>query len=381
MVEPMLLWRLSSTPLGRYLDCPRKFVYSILDPKDLDAEAVRFGSLAHAYHEAYWLLWDGGGKPTMEQVRELVPQLEPGDYGGVENELADEELVAWVEEKMQVVFDSEEYARLEESIEEIWRVEGDVTPWNLKYAGTPCRGRLDLFIQTTEGHLRIVDWKHRSNLKHAPFSAEEFESNPQFAYYATLVFRQYEDYVRETGGIEVMHGNVLRDNGRVALYSHFYDIEYLEKMVRYFDRVLVPEMHEAITTATDRDPRLVKRDDSACFKYGKCPYYDKCPGTIVDGEGVLDTFYRLLPDEEEEEMQINSPEAPPEVQPVPVPQKHITVLDSVTDHRAVLLQAAGYKTLRDIHERPNLSAISGFGPKTTEKVVAEVAAYFEEYVE
>ena len=368
--------RVSSTRIGAFLGCPRKFVFSELKPIDLESEAIDFGSLFHACMEAYWKTCSRVGPLGSEELWDYVAELPPGDYGGVDHLLEDEELVAWADRVFWQVKDTQEFSRLHCRFK-VLAVEEDVTPWGVEFGEVQARGRVDLLCQCKDtGQVVLIDWKTRKDLSYAPFTDKQFKENPQFAYYAAIAHR-YEG-LDTSEGLFVYHGNVLRDSGRFVMYGTHFSPRYLEKMANYFDRHLVPEMVVQYERGRTLGIEYVERDDTHCFKYGKCAYYDECPAYKLEGDSFLDIFYRAR---EGEEMEINSPQAPSEAEPIAVPDKPINVLDSVTDHRATKLQGAGYFVLQDIMDAPDLTKISGFGPKTADKIVAEVMNYYEEYVE
>jgi hypothetical protein len=365
------MFRLSSTPLSLYLQCPRRWFFSQLDPKNLDTPAINFGKLFHALMEAtFESCYE---TPNSDVLWHLVQKLGGGDYGGVEDLLYDHPLC----ERTEAVY---RVAMQHPDVQALFKLEGleiekDVTQFGVTMgSGVVCRGRMDLHFRDADGRRVIWDWKTRANLSHAPFTDEDFRSTPQLAYYACVLHK----YAPEDNGIRVIHANVLRDTGRVAVYGTVFEPEYLEKMFRYFDNYLVPEMERAYKAGQDHVAK-VQADNTACFRMGKCNYFSVCPVNIEPSDvDSIDTLWR------EVNMRILSEEAPPEEIPVPVPDKPIAVLEGVTPRVASAMQEVGLYRLADVRNfvsERSLRCIVGIGEVTNKKIMASLNAYYAEYVE
>lgn len=366
----MRISRISSTPINVYLNCPRKWWFDQREPIELNSEAIRFGSLFHGVMEIHAT---EGPEALADGIEEPIRNLEPGDYGSIEYLLEDEELAAWVTKIYHQVIASEEYDWLEEEFE-VLGAEIDITPFNVDYNGEVARGRIDLLLRHRKtGILTVADFKTRANLKYAPFSQEDFEKNPQFAYYAAVYHRRHP----EEEVIRVMHLNVLRENGRFVPYFADFDKTYLEKMDRYFNKHLIPEMQRYNEM---EEAYMVEPDRAGCYKYGKrCRFFTKCGlhAHEVEGDPIETLFKRM----KESTMQINSKDAPPEIQPVPIPEKQVSVLDGATASIVSKLQGAGLYRLQDLRElEEDLTFIKGIGPKTRDRIMNSLAHYYSEYV-
>lgn len=314
-----------------------------------------------------------GSEALVDGIEEPIRSLEPGDYGSIEYLLEDEDLVDWVTKTYHQVIESKEFKWLEEEYE-VLGAEIDITPFGVQYSGEPARGRIDLLLRHREtGILTVADFKTRGDLKYAPFSQDDFEKNPQFAYYAAVYHHAHPE--EET--IRVMHLNVLRESGRFVPYFADFDRTYLEKMHRFFDKHLVPEMQEA---NNQEESYLVEPDRAGCYKYGKqCRFFRKCGlhASEVEGNPIEALFKRM----KENVVQINSKEAPPEIAPVPIPEKQISVLDGCTASIISKLQANGIFKLQDLRDfEPDLTTIKGIGPKTKERVMSSLKHFYSEYV-
>lgn len=366
------MFRLSSTPLSSYLQCPRRWFFAQIAPQDLDSDAINFGKLFHAAMEATFIYFYEAAEP--DALWHYVRQLDGGDYGGAEDLLENTALCDRVYKTYYNVMQNRQVLELFE-VEKL-EVEVDISPLEVHMGDHAilCRGRMDLFYREPNGRRVIWDWKTRANLTHAPFTDEDFRRSPQLAYYAAVLHRHAPDAL----GIRVTHGNVIRESGKVAVYSTVFDPQYLEKMFRFFDRHLVPEMEEAYQAGSDHVAK-VTADSTACFRMGKCPYFDRCPVEIQPADiDAIDTLWR------ENQMIIISREAPPEPIPVPVPKKAVQVLDGATTRIVSILQARGLYTLGDVKtflEYNNLRSLPGIGPVMEERLLKSFDAYFAEYVE
>jgi RecB family exonuclease len=365
------MFRLSSTPLNSYLQCPRRWFFSQIAPQVLDTDPINFGKLFHAAMEAAFLYFYEA--PDAEALWHYVRKLDGGDYGGSEDLLENAGLCERVYKVFCEVMRHPEVRALFEL--DGLKVEVDISPLDVRMGNHQilCRGRMDLFYRDAQGMRVIWDWKTRANLAHAPFTDEEFRRSPQLAYYAAVLHH----HSPEPQGVRVTHGNILRDTGRVAVYSTVFDAKYLEKMFRFFDRHLVPEMEQAYVAGMDHLGK-VTADPTACFRMGKCPYYTRCPVEIQPADiDAIDTLWR------ENSMRVISKEAPPEETAVPVPMKAVNVLNGATVRIVSILQANGIFVLGDMKrflEYNNLRGLPGIGPVLEQKLLASLDSYYKEYV-
>lgn len=367
------MFRLSSTPIQTFLSCPRKWFFSQVDPKALNSEAIRFGKLQHALLEATYLNFYETPEPG--PLWNAVRNLDDGDYGGVDDLLLDEDLCQWAENIYYKVMESPD-AQYLFGVEDL-QVEADVTTLGVTMGRSkiPCRGRKDIFFRDQDGVRVIWDWKTRGDLKYAPFTDDEFRKSPQLAYYACVEHHANP----EPQGIKVVHGNILRDSGRLIRYETHFGVDYLEQMYLYFDQHLVPAMEDAWIQGQEHVAQ-VEADETGCFKYGKCAYYAKCPANAEAGDDLIDTLFRNMGDK----MKILSDEAPPEVKAIPIPQKPVAVLDGATERIAGILQEGGLFTLADMKQflqTQRLTMFPGVGPVLEKRLQESLHNYYSEYVE
>lgn len=359
-------FRISSTPIGTFLDCKRKWYIRETeeDETKIDSEEIRFGSLAHAYMEA----WGNNGFEIPEDWTQAAKDLPEGDYGSILPLFHDENLV---EKVIKVCTKAVEDRHLQEFVEgkEFIGTEIDLTPLKVTANGIPIRGRIDLLMRCKEtGTLCMIDYKTRGDLRYCPKKPDEFENNPQFALYGSTWHKKNP----EEKGINVFHVNILRDSGRVAIYGTNYSPVYLEKMFRYFDSHLIPEMVE---TLNEERKEYVEPDYGACYKYGPCPYIDKC-GSYMRPEDTnfLDSIFRTM------NMQILSKQAPPEVEPVIVPEKPVSILDGANKRVVANLQKVGIMTFQDLRDyEGDLTEIPYLGEKTAERMLEHLEEYYADY--
>ena len=369
-------FRVSSTPIGQYLDCPRMWAYFEIKGKELDSEPIWFGTLFHAVMEAIFVHCYNETPAGQEVVAEWIRGLPEGDYGGAAHLLDNEALWDWVWEVAADLFDVPYFQYLLSIPMERRHVEEDITPYGITLGNEeiPARGRIDFRYLDEDGTTVISDWKTRGSLSYAPFTDAEWRKHPQPAYYAAMYNREHP----QDSGVRVEHLNVLRDGSGLARYGSFFEKSYLEKMARYFDGVLVPAMEDTYVEA-QRMMELTEADRTACYKYGPCSFINECSvQKETEDEPFIDTLHRAT------KVRILSDEAPDEVQPVKVPDKPVTVLDGVTEFRASKLQGAGLHTLGQVKEfiedGGKLQEINQIGSKTEARLVSSLEDFYEEYV-
>ena len=357
-------FRLSSTPVGSFLDCKRKWYLSTDDLDQLTGVEIDFGSLGHAFLE----VWADNDFVVPDDWVAAAKEAPEGDYGTIAPLFENEKLVEKVLKTCLKVVQNPVLIEFLDQLE-IIGTEVDLTPLGVEYGGVLARGRIDLLCRHKEsGILYMLDYKTRGDLRYAPKSHDEFENNPQFALYSSVWHQKNP----EPKGLRVFHINILRDSGKIGIYGTHFEAEYLEKMARYFDKHLVPEMVETFHIP---ESGMVEPDFGSCYKYGPCPYIDTCGGyRLSEDEDFLTVAMRTM------NMKILSNEAPAEIEPTLVPEKPVSVLDGATSRIVGNLQKADVFTLKDLREyEGELLDIKYLGEKTKEKLLDSLEAYYGEY--
>jgi hypothetical protein len=235
-------------------------------------------------------------------------------------------------------------------------VEVPVEDFGLEIHGVPLTGFLDLDFPDQH---KIDDWKTRSRLDYIPRTPGDFHDNPQLVYYATCV-RQHRGWDTVTVG----HRNVLRASKGGPKYVPI-EVEleawYLDRFWEDLHDVIVPTMLEIAETGN------APKEPDSCFKYGRCSYL----GRQCSGGNDAGSIFDLNP---EDMMDVLSPEAPENEQPVPYDEKPVDKLGiNVTVQES--MHNAGIHTLGDfeawLESGGDVTELNGVGPTTAENIEAK----------
>lgn len=276
--------RVSSTPLGAFLTCPRKFVYSLSRPFELN-RAMAMGTIFHAIQE--YRLLNEGRWPSKRAVYAMKGNYDDPkhalihfpDVWGPAMIMAQE---APIEEVLPPAPIDPEHRIVEFALDalDLRACDGEVK----------IGGYLDVFDKHTR---TIRDWKTRGSLQYAPETIQDFLDNPQLVYYASAVAHKFD-----WPDVTVQHLNVTRPRGKsnfvqVKPISQILPRWFLEEAWAVFQGEILPAMYEAWKTAQAHGEDYVPRaGGEACFTYGPCQHIRNCPVQKVDGESTLARLQR-----------------------------------------------------------------------------------------
>lgn len=261
--------RLSSTPLGTYLQCPRKFWYGWREVggpqlRSKVTEAMAFGTLVHAYLE---FRGNKGRWPTQGEFAEMKGNYDdPIDAGRAfpkahkDAFLTAQYVLANHPELLEFDLTDEHEKPLDDF--GLTFCDGTVT----------ASGFIDVFLGSKQ---TIRDYKTRGSFSYMPRTAEDFRADAQQCYYGAAVAGALG-----WDSIRVEHVNILRpDRGGplVEVIGVDLPVAYLKAAWDYLDAQVVPEMKRLVETV--EDPRDVPVNRSTCFKYGKCLHFQYCGPT------------------------------------------------------------------------------------------------------
>lgn len=272
--------RASSTRIGCYLDCPRKFWYehTVLGSRPVVANRpMAIGTVFHALVEFYQT---HGSWPSAEEFRAL-----PGNYEAPHVAADLEEGIYEEAEEMAHFLASSRPDLLE--LPSGSSVELNLEDWDLEfYPGGPAvGGYIDVFIPSER---LIRDWKSRGSFRYMPRTLDDFMKNVQLCYYAAAAA-----YYHGWDSAVVEHVNVLRPSKGGPLVEPIrFEIPgwYLQGVWEHLASSVVPGM---VQTYGAKGPGSVSRNTAACWNYGRCSHMAYCepaedePSPIDDALGLL----------------------------------------------------------------------------------------------
>lgn len=347
-------FKISSTKLPKPGECYRERVFSIqqgIEP----SEAMAFGTVIHAcieHHVAH------GEWPSYSEMMEI-----PGNYDDPGVSLLDFPSV-WFEAQQILPFLSQHVLPL---IGEGAECEVDTAKWGVasKALGVHFTGFIDMLeLDLEAGEARITDWKTRSNFAYAP-RGENFRNDVQLRYYAALTARFYGLH-----SVTVRHVNILRPSKGgpdLLIEQTTHTVEHLRDFWGW--------VREAAGYMANRAPIDTAPTRTSCWNYGGCPFADQCPSIYPQQTSP----FQLLAIEEN--MRINSPQAPPEVPPTPWRDRGIVELKKITKTREAGFKAIGVYTVGQLMcwldenaEGKWWNPIAGLGQKGAEDLLEEIDA-------
>lgn len=258
--------RISSTQLGRQLQCPRMYWYqSREDASGFDANAkTAFGSIFHAFAEFYGLK---RRLPALSEFNEMkgtydspgeVRQRFPQQY------IPAMETFLWCLNERPDLFEFPETARFELPIEEFGLTMTD--------GAIKAEGVIDVFLPVNTKTVLIRDYKTRGSFEWCPRTPADFRRDIQQCYYASAVAKAHP----EVEDVIVQHVNVLRpDAGGPAIFITEARLPrwYLMGVWDFIESTLVPDM---VASEEEPDEAEITRDKTMCWKYGKCRFLTRC---------------------------------------------------------------------------------------------------------
>lgn len=258
--------RLSSSPLGAFLACERRFWEEYKPGRHpvVPNEAMAFGTIFHALAEfrLQRRRWPTRGEFDKMKGNYEDPRVAAKSYPG----LYEEALAA----AQQVLAEQPELFEMPEG----GLVEVPLEGWGLTLGGVPAKGFIDLFVPQKQ---KIIDWKTRKSLRFGPKSDADFRADAQLCYYAAAAALHHG----WAGSVVVEHRNVQRNPVVVEVVEVELPVAYLRGVWEYLDTQLVPEMVEVY--ALD-DQKAVPRRPESCFSKGPCPHMAYCEQTYQEDE-------------------------------------------------------------------------------------------------
>lgn len=257
--------RISSTPLGAYIDCPRKFWYEhgAVRPHPVQANPpMAVGTCFHALVEFYQT--HNNRWPSHREFEQMK-----GNYDDP-IEAVNRFGKSVLDQAWEMAFYMEEHRPDLLELPEGASVEFNVETLGIEfYPGGPVAGGyLDVFIP--EQRL-IRDWKCRGGFHYVPRTPDDFMKNVQLCYYAAIMAFHFG-----WDSVTVEHVNILRpDRGGPEILPIQYELPafYLQGVWAHLVETVVPEM---VAAHAEPDELEIERNIIACFKYGKCSHYTYC---------------------------------------------------------------------------------------------------------
>lgn len=264
--------RLSSTPLGTFLRCPRKLWYEFGEepPHPVQSnEPMSFGTIFHALAEFYQ---NKGRLPSDREFAQLKgnyddPIEAKNRYPHLYQPALD--TMFWLLDEHPEMFEFPDDAVAEQDTEE----------WGLYFNNgtgtTVAGGYIDILVPSQQ---KISDWKTRGGFGYCPRTPEQFFADPQLCYYAALAAYHYG-----WDTVTVEHRNILRpDSGGPELMVCSVDLPayYLKGVWQLLDTKTVTAMREVLEQT---DERNVERNTGGCYSKGKCTHIGYC-GQSYDEE-------------------------------------------------------------------------------------------------
>jgi len=308
------MFNLSSTRLQTYFTCPARWYYQYIegDGSIEPNEAMAVGTVFHAIQE---FRIERGWFPNEMDIRRLDGNYEPPS--AAMNAFPD----AW-----PTAMGMARKVGLPDEIPKTGvEVEVALEELGLNIHGITVTGYFDLLHE--EGQ-HILDWKTRKRMDYAPRTLEDFMAQAQPLYYPAAARKAFGwEQVRFT------HLNVLRPNGTYRPVSVVFDAHILDTFWAHLVDTIVPAM---INMAEGGE---LETDEKACWKYGaRCPHWGPCQNPVSDT-----SFFDIGANY----MDIVSPEAPDNIQPVPYPQKTVDQL-GLDRRQTQKAQDLGLFTLEDV---------------------------------
>ncbi len=144
---------------------------------------------------------------------------------------------------------------------------------NLKAAGVPVKGKIDLLDprQKATGLIAIWDWKSSSNFNGKGIKTADYLTRDiQLNIYSKYVFSQWPEAEKVT----LSHGYMLTKGGFAAkvVTTEPLDREHISDVYNNIEQI-IEKMKDA---ASQTDYRLVTPNYEQCEEYGGCPYKRNC---------------------------------------------------------------------------------------------------------
>jgi hypothetical protein len=273
--------RASSTRIGCYLDCPRKFWYEhtvVGDQPVIPNRPMAVGTVFHALVEFYQT---NGRWPSRREFDSL-----PGNYEAPRVAAALEAGVYEEAEEMAFYLEAERPDLLE--LPEDSSVEFNLETLDLEFypGGPKVGGYLDVFIPSER---LIRDWKSRGSFAYMPRNLDDFMKNVQLCYYGAAMA-----YYHGWDSIVVEHVNVLRPSkGGPLIEPIRFEIPswYLQGVWTHLSETVVPAMVETYAASA---PGEVERNTAACWNYGRCAHMAYCEPAYDEPSPVDDALALLV---------------------------------------------------------------------------------------
>jgi hypothetical protein len=283
--------RISSTPIGDFVGCPRRWAYShLVGYETRKNENMAIGTLMHAALEFYYA---GNMRfPDEAELRQMEGNYDPPSlsidlFGRSAFVLA----TTMAERAVALCADLGVIGRPEVAIADM--------PGLPVVPGFSFHGVIDLLDDSDPRNPVIHDWKSRGSFRYAPHTVDEFATNPQLNYYAAILAMRDP----QIESVTIRHCNVLRVHtvppacpAGAELVSARLERWYLESSWLYMTTRIFPEML-AIKAALEGGHFLasVERQVEACFDYGGCTHMSYCQsgGTKLN-EGTVRDRWRAM---------------------------------------------------------------------------------------
>jgi hypothetical protein len=263
--------RVSSTPLSKYIGCPRRYWYGWREllpaiPTETSYQ-MAFGTIFHAFMEfratkgrwptkGEFAKMKGSYDDPIDAVNKFPEQYEPALR-----------TAQYVLANHPEIIDFDDDVELEKPLDDFGLMFGDVT----------ASGYIDVFQPSRR---KISDYKTRSSLQLCPKTLDDFMGDPQQCYYGAAVAR-----AMGWDSIIVEHINVLRpDKGGPEVFVVAVELPgwYLSGVWEIMDSEIIPDMKNMVENIENEAE--VPVDRSCCFKYGKCQFYSICGADLREME-------------------------------------------------------------------------------------------------
>jgi hypothetical protein len=273
--------RVSSTPLGQYLDCPRKFWYAKRELKpQIDTvtnAAMAYGTIFHAFMEFRAMR---GRWPTRGEFDEMKGSYD--DPVDAARKFPAQYKAAFAAAQY-LLSERPDLAVFDDDVE----LEKPLDDFGLEIGGVTSSGFIDVFLPSQR---LIRDYKTRGSFGYIPRTQEDFHADAQLCYYGAAVA-----FAMGWDTINVQHVNVLRpkpgQGHAIEVVTHALPVGYLRGVWEHLDRTVVPDMKRLAEDVGDELDVPVSRGQ--CWKYGKCAHFNYCGATR---EEELDNPFEFLKD-------------------------------------------------------------------------------------
>lgn len=257
--------RVSSTPLGKMLDCPRKFWYGARELKPQietkTSKEMAFGTIFHAFleHRAIKGRW-----PTKGEFADMKGSYDDPIEAATRFPAQYKAAFAAAQHLLSVRPDLAEF-------DDDCELEKPLDDFGLEIGGVTASGFIDVFFPSRR---LIRDYKTRGSFGYIPRTIEDFHADSQLCYYGAAVA-----FAMGWDSITVEHVNVLRpkkpsDAHAIEVVTHALPVGYLRGVWEYLDTQVVPDMKRLAETVADEVDVPVNR--GVCWKYGKCDHFNYC---------------------------------------------------------------------------------------------------------